>query len=178
MNGSHIINFADNIAIIAIFEERYFYQLSRDKSMVSNEFIKSELFNELINSLVLECEGLDYNLQMNAIFWKNRFTEDKGELRLDLSNLRMKKLPYALKNFLYLKGLDITNNNFTEFPGIICYLTNLVELKIGNNEIQYLPSEIVNLSDLKTLCLTDNRFESITIEIFSLNLSLLDMNQD
>lgn len=78
---------------------------------------------------------------------------------LNLSANLLQSLPIQ-KNNLKLSILDLSHNEFSEFPDI-CYpeLGHLAELKLNDNKIEEIPSNISVLTSLKLLDLGNNQIK-------------------
>lgn len=73
-------------------------------------------------------------------------------VRVDLSQLKLSKIPESISKFEMLEYLDISRNLLLELPISIGSLKYLKELDLGYNPpLNYLPVSIGNLSSLKYL---------------------------
>lgn len=81
----------------------------------------------------------------------------QGLVSIKLANNRLTELPSYFGNFLYLRSLNISSNNFQVFPEFLCNLKSLVDLDISFNSITELP-DIGNLTSLERLWMTNNGF--------------------
>jgi len=70
-----------------------------------------------------------------------------------------------------LAVLDLSHNNFTEFPDI-CHadLSHLSELKLNANQIEAIPSDINVLSSLKVFDISENKLKAVPGELCDLKL--------
>ncbi|KAL3478122.1 hypothetical protein BJX99DRAFT_225062 [Aspergillus californicus] len=71
----------------------------------------------------------------------------QGLVSIKLANNRLSALPEYFGNFQYLRSLNISSNNFQDFPGFICKLPSLVDLDISFNTL----TELANIGALTTL---------------------------
>ena len=74
----------------------------------------------------------------------------------------LQHLPRSLEVFGFLKLLNLSNCQFSVWPGQISHLRSLVELRLDNNRLQDLPAEAFDgLSELQVLNLENNAIRSI-----------------
>ena len=64
---------------------------------------------------------------------------------LDLSNLKLKEIPFEIRNLRKLKKLFLNGNNLTALTPAIGCLTDLSELNLSNNSLRKLPGSFANL---------------------------------
>jgi small GTP-binding protein len=95
--------------------------------------------------------------------------EAQGGNSLDLSNLRLSKIPPQIEKLTSLKSLILYNNAFEVFPHEIIKLQNLTKLEMGRNFLTELPIEIRDLKNLKSLSIWENQFQQFPLEILGLS---------
>lgn len=71
-------------------------------------------------------------------------------------------------DFVNLESLDVSNNQFQEFPMILLKLQKLKELNLSYCELKSLPSELVQLPNLTKLDISQNLFTEIPSVVFEL----------
>ncbi|EPR78233.1 Leucine rich repeat protein, partial [Spraguea lophii 42_110] len=75
--------------------------------------------------------------------------------RLILNDLTLFKLPNQFENFKECEELDLSNNEFKEFPQVLYSLANLKILYFNANEFDTISSEIIKMDSLETLHIQD-----------------------
>jgi len=88
---------------------------------------------------------------------------------LNLSSLKLEKVPPEIGKLLSLKGLSLSRNQLTELPPEIGNLSSLLELLLGGNQLREVPPEIGKLSSLEILFLNNNQLTEIPPEIGKLS---------
>ncbi|XP_055021334.1 leucine-rich repeat-containing protein 39 isoform X2 [Boleophthalmus pectinirostris] len=92
--------------------------------------------------------------------------------RLELAmNRDLRALPLQLKSLQRLQHLDLSMNDFSEFPECLLELPALEWLDIGGNRLTQLPHDIYRMEKLHTLWLQRNELEKLPDSI-SLMVSL------
>jgi hypothetical protein len=114
--------------------------------------------------LILLC-GYEFLLIKELPFDIGRF-ENLEKLVAKL--LHLNKLPEGFRKLKNLQELDLSYNEFFEFPSQVLSCKTLVSLSLENNRINYIPTEIVKLSELQKLNISDNDFTSFQWELSSL----------
>lgn len=94
-----------------------------------------------------------------------------GLKKLNLSNLKLTKLPKELSQLINLESLDVSGNLLTKIPEEIKGLQNLKALNLSYNKITSLPAWVSKLEKLEGLNLNANLLEKISLD-FSLMLHL------
>ncbi len=103
----------------------------------------------------------------------------EGAIRLDLSDLKLTKLPEAIASLTQLRTLYLDNNQLRELPEKIASLTELRELHLENNQLRKLPEEIASLTELRELYLDNNQLRELPEKIASLTkLQVLDLSDN
>jgi len=110
----------------------------------------------------------DFELHLEAVE-RIDICQANREVSLDLSNLRLGKLPPQILNLSWLKNLSLYNNNLETFPQEILSFNGLEKLELGRNFIAQLPAEIGDLKKLKSLSLWENQFQGFPSELLSLS---------
>jgi internalin A len=96
------------------------------------------------------------------------------ERSLDLSGLRLTKVPPEIWQLTRLANLDLGGNDLTCVPPEIGLLENLTTLEIHDNQLTSLPQEIGQVCKLKKLKLQGNILTQVPAEIGQLeNLAIL-----
>ncbi|KAM7534278.1 hypothetical protein Aperf_G00000112239 [Anoplocephala perfoliata] len=103
----------------------------------------------------------------------SRFENAKKTGSLQLSNLKLKKVPDGIKKLTSLRILDLSNNSLQELEPWVGLLVNLKALNISGNKLGYLPAELSQLSKLETLNASNNRMTSFINPPNVVNLSSL-----
>ncbi|MEU7827318.1 leucine-rich repeat domain-containing protein, partial [Catellatospora sp. NPDC049133] len=80
---------------------------------------------------------------------------------LDLSDLRLTRLPDSFTTLTALTTLNLGHNKLTELPDSLGNLTTLTTLNLGNNELAQLPDSLGDLTALTELDLGDNQLTSL-----------------
>uniref|UniRef100_A0A0A9DH30 NB-ARC domain-containing protein n=1 Tax=Arundo donax TaxID=35708 RepID=A0A0A9DH30_ARUDO len=84
--------------------------------------------------------------------------------------LDVKALDECLRNFRYLKTLDLSHTDIRELPESIGYVTSLCFLGLNNTNIRILPNSVCNLINLQTLELQNSAYlEELPNDIKNLN---------
>ncbi|KAI7825752.1 hypothetical protein BC939DRAFT_125943 [Gamsiella multidivaricata] len=93
---------------------------------------------------------------------------------------RLDSIPDTFQKFKYLRVINLSSNNFTRFPAILCQVLTLEELDLSFNDITEVPIDISTLVNLKKLLLYGNRiapFLPKSMEKLT-NLRKLDIRQN
>lgn len=90
---------------------------------------------------------------------------DKSELLgLDMSGVRIKRLPMELFQFAFLTELRLANNFLASVPSEIGLLRTLTALDLSNNQLSTLPRELSKLTNLTELLLYNNQLTMLPAE--------------
>ncbi|KAF9980648.1 cysteinyl-tRNA synthetase [Mortierella antarctica] len=88
---------------------------------------------------------------------KARLDEARKLDTLILQCNRLVSVPDSFASFEYLRIINLSSNNFSKFPVVLCQVTSLEELDLSFNDIAEVPDEISKLFRLKKLLLYGNR---------------------
>ena len=66
----------------------------------------------------------------------------EGARKLDLSDLKLTKLPESIESLTQLQRLNLHNNQLKKLPEAIASLTQLQGLELSNNQLTKLPEAI------------------------------------
>lgn len=104
----------------------------------------------------------------------------KQHLRtLDLSNNKLKLIPQIIGQFSQLKHLSLNDNRLIEINQAIGLLANLVTLNLNNNSLRSLPDSISNLTNLRSVSLSSNNLSTFPVIFCRLkNLDFLDLSRN
>ena len=94
---------------------------------------------------------------------------------LKLSNNKLSSLPANFSHFRQLRSLNLSSNNFTEFPEHICGLKSLVDLDISFNKLSSLP-KISQLKTLERIWVTNNELKGPFNESFKSLVNLKEID--
>ncbi len=98
---------------------------------------------------------------------------------LDLSGLKLTKIPREVFTLKQLKQLIIRQNNLSEIPKEIVYLPNLNYLDISHNQLSYLPFQMKDLALLQYFNLSHNHIKELPYEVQELvHLEYLDLSHN
>lgn len=92
---------------------------------------------------------------------------------LDLSRLKLTRLPESVRNLRELEILGLENNQIRELPEWIGELSALKGIGLLGNQLRVLPQEIGLLRDLAVLLVPSNRLEKLPETLGRLNLKEL-----
>jgi internalin A len=95
-------------------------------------------------------------------------------LILDLSYLRLPKIPDALRHVQWAQYIDLTGNNLVELPTWIGDLRDLKVLDISHNDLTALPEEIGGLRKLQILAIRQNKLTELPTSLAQL-LQLVEL---
>ncbi|KAF9920313.1 cysteinyl-tRNA synthetase [Linnemannia zychae] len=93
---------------------------------------------------------------------------------------RLESLPESYSDFEFLRIVNLSSNNFSKFPAVLCRIVSLEEIDLSFNDIPEIPDDISKLVRLKRLLLYGNRigpFLPKSMESLS-NLRKLDIRQN
>jgi internalin A len=79
-----------------------------------------------------------------------------GDVALDLSGMKLRRLPVSLRLLTHLRHLDLSDNGLTAVPGWLGRLSELEELRLSWNSISDLPAAVARLRRLTHLSLSGN----------------------
>lgn len=91
--------------------------------------------------------------------------KEKGSRYLDLSGLGLSSIPEQISELWNLCELDLSFNNFTEFPSVIIGMTNISSLNLNHNYLHDLPFTFGLYYSLKELDISYNSFGTIPDEL-------------
>jgi len=117
----------------------------------------AELKKSLINAInAINTPKYEEVLKTTSKLWK-----DENITTLDLKRGKLKELPENLAKLKKLKVLDISFNEFKQFPEVVCGLPALEELYFGGDfgirsRVKSLPADFTNLKNLRELDLSYN----------------------
>ncbi|CAH8865629.1 unnamed protein product [Trichobilharzia szidati] len=75
---------------------------------------------------------------------------------LQVSNLKLKKIPEEVKRLRNLRSLDLSNNKIEVIDSWISVLKGLKVLNLENNRLKYLPEQLYLLTKLESLNVSNN----------------------
>ena len=75
----------------------------------------------------------------------------EGAVKLDLSGLELRNLPYGLHQLTQLQSLNLSNNRLTTLLNSLGRLTQLQTLDLHNNRLTALPHFLGQLTQLQSL---------------------------
>jgi hypothetical protein len=117
-----------------------------------------------------------HHLSMETALQRIQLPKKTNETTLDLSYLKLKKLPLELFELSSLTELDLGNNHLVDIPKEIGQLSSLTQLYLNSNQLVAIPKEISQLSKLTELYLFNNELVKIPKEIGQLSsLTHLDL---
>ncbi|KAG0373514.1 cysteinyl-tRNA synthetase [Mortierella sp. AD032] len=70
---------------------------------------------------------------------------------------RLESLPESYSSFQFLRVVNLSSNNFSKFPGVLCRITSLEDIDLSFNDIPEIPDDISKLVQLRRLLLYGNR---------------------
>ena len=98
---------------------------------------------------------------------------------LELSNMKLTKVPESIAKLSRLQRLYLDNNRLTQLPEAITQLSSLQEFYLFNNQLTTLPAAIASLSNLQILSLSNNHLKQLPEMIARLtNLEKLSLNNN
>jgi Leucine-rich repeat (LRR) protein len=98
-----------------------------------------------------------------------RNANETGQKKLDLSNLKLEKIPNELLEVDFLEELYLRNNNIEKLPENISKLKNLKYIDCSNNDIEELPKALFNLGKLTDIRIRNNKIKFIPNIKYTLN---------
>lgn len=102
-----------------------------------------------------------------------------GILELDLHSNDLTFLPEFFSDFTSLKVLDLSFNNLKALPPkLFKTLNNLTSLNLSNNDFDQFPDQVHNLANLTTLNLSSNKIADIDCHTFDKFKSFLTIYLD
>lgn len=84
-----------------------------------------------------------------------------GATWLDLSELRLTKVPESMSSLLQLKSLNLSDNRLTMLPEWLGQFTNLTNLEVARNQLTTLPDSIKEFQHLEALNLANNHLTTL-----------------
>jgi hypothetical protein len=100
-------------------------------------------------------------------------------ITLDLSSLKLRKLPESLASLTQLQVLSLSNNQLRELPESLASLTQLQVLDLSNNQLRELPESLASLTQLQRLDLSNNQLRELPEALASLTqLQRLDLDNN
>ncbi len=119
------------------------YEDIKDREKVLNIILTREEARSILD--------LEKTLKTKLLLSNNQSTpqsfyiRNKHVFRINLENLYLQNLPREILNLSYLENLDLSNNNFTQFPTSITRLAHLRMINLALNRIDYkIRNEIVD----------------------------------
>ena len=95
---------------------------------------------------------------------------------LDLSNKRLKIIPFEIRHLRYLYNINLSKNELTYLPeAFSLILRGLESLNLSNNQLTTLPSNLNILQDLKSLDLSHNQLTTLPEKSFALDDFMCDL---
>ncbi|KAF9152209.1 cysteinyl-tRNA synthetase [Linnemannia schmuckeri] len=70
---------------------------------------------------------------------------------------RLESLPESYGDFEFLRVVNLSSNNFSKFPSVLCRIASLEDLDLSFNDIPEIPDDISKLVRLRRLLLYGNR---------------------
>jgi len=98
-----------------------------------------------------------------------------GAMKLDLSGMRLTKLPDSLWQLNRLHELRLSKNSLTTLPESLGQIDQLQLLNLSYNHLEILPESLGQLTNLQYLGLSHNKFTTLTISESQL-VQLKDLN--
>ncbi|MBK6825090.1 MAG: leucine-rich repeat domain-containing protein [Saprospiraceae bacterium] len=78
---------------------------------------------------------------------------------LSAFHCQLSVLPSSFASLRNLLELNLGNNDFEQFPEVICELRSLRKLWLNGNKLSSLPQSFANLRELRELNISNNRFK-------------------
>jgi Leucine-rich repeat (LRR) protein len=129
---------------------------------------------EIEDAREMESRGLDLSgMRLNKL--PASIKELKQLESLNLSSNQLEVLPRSIGELTRLKKLDLKDNLLTRLPESIGNLTHLVFLDASENSLSSLPKSIGNLQGLQKLFLNDNQLTKLPITFNNLT-NLLELS--
>jgi len=98
---------------------------------------------------------------------------------LSLNGSRVSEFVFDFTKLKKLKGIELSNNNFTEFPLSLLTLERLETLNLSENLISYLPDEFGKLVNLQIIKLEKNKLYKFPIQLLNVTgLKGLQLSQN
>jgi hypothetical protein len=88
-------------------------------------------------------------------------TQKWGGTNVDLSGLKLTKLPESLTSLVEIESLNLSFNNLSEIPEWLNTLTKLKKIDLHHNKLSNLPIWLSNLHESESLNLSNNLFTSL-----------------
>lgn len=79
---------------------------------------------------------------------------------LNLGSNKLTTLPLEFGALAQLNSLWLEDNEFENFPIVVCQLTSLISLRLSGNSLQTIPISISSLSSLETLAVDNNELKN------------------
>ncbi|KRX02679.1 Ankyrin repeat-containing domain [Pseudocohnilembus persalinus] len=98
-------------------------------------------------------------VQHDSYICEDKIVQQKFNQNLDYKGKKINFLELDFNTRMHLdliSSLDISDNNFSNFPEQILQLNNLKSLRLDSNKISFLPKQLCELQDLKLLSVFDN----------------------
>ncbi|KAK4468949.1 hypothetical protein MN116_007613 [Schistosoma mekongi] len=92
---------------------------------------------------------------------------------LQISSLKLKKVPEQVERLRNLRSLDLSNNEIKTIDPWVSVLKNLKVLSVENNKLKYFPSELCLLAKLESLNGSNNLLTSFITPGAIVNLNAL-----
>ncbi|VDM34059.1 unnamed protein product [Hydatigera taeniaeformis] len=103
----------------------------------------------------------------------SRYENAKKTGSLQLSNLKLSKVPEDVKKLVNLRVLDLSFNSIRMIEPWIGSLSSLKSLNISGNKLTCLPTDVSRLTKLETLDASSNRMLSLSCSQRAVNFGLL-----
>ena len=139
---------------------------------------KDKIYKSIEEALTVPPDSV-YRLDLS----KNKLTQIPQEIYqfryLQELNLSKNKLTFIPDNFEFedLRILDLSKNDFSEFPIQVCNIVSLRNLFLGKNELKVIPDQIGKLQSLIVLDLWYNPIDDLPEALTQLrNLRSLDLS--
>lgn len=110
-------------------------------------------------------ERAKYERAINLI----REAKSKNSTEIDLSGLKLKKIPRELLELKCLQSLNLASNKLSYIEPKLSELTNLLSLNLSGNLLTSIPEPIFRLSKLTKLSLSSNSIFDISTEMKKLS---------
>ncbi|MEZ2230843.1 leucine-rich repeat protein [Microcoleus sp.] len=85
----------------------------------------------------------------------------EGARELDLSDMKLTKLPEALASLTQLQVLYVRNNQLRELPEALASLTQLQRFDLSSNQLRELPEALASLTQLQVIDLSSNQLTEL-----------------
>lgn len=142
--------------------QAYFYAAQPETKRIT---IQGQVDPTDPNHWPLKISSKSKEILVKEILVRAALTRAKNNRMFIALSLYLLEVPPQLETFAHLTEVDLTDNDLTAFPEVLCKLPELEVLYLNNNSITQIPISIGQLTSLTSLSINNNKIRDVSLKI-------------